>query len=120
MNEVCDVPAVVVGWTSVVGSALCDVPVRGAVLVALVATLSLEVAVVAIVGFTGSDDEVVDTDADCWSKIAWEVEVRDGVTELATDDALVVRSGGLAGRAREVRLMEDALESVVAAPDVDC
>ena len=43
----------------------------------------------------------------------------EGVVEPATDDALVVRSVETTGRARDVRLAEDALESVVADPDVD-
>ena len=48
------------------GSTVCDVPVGWKVLVALVATLSLEVAVVC---FGGSTDEVGTTDEDCSADI---------------------------------------------------
>lgn len=56
---------------------------------------------------------------DCSTEVGREVLVNEGVFELATEDSLEVLSVIIAGRAREVRLVEGASVSVVLEAEVE-
>ncbi len=111
----------VVGAMSVVAGTVCDVPVGSKVLVelaAIVFEVGISLEVVEVWG-AGSEDVVGKPVEDCSTEVCRDVLVNEGLLKLATEDPLEMLSVIIAGRAREVRLVEDAPVSVVMEAEVE-